>query len=121
MLVEGPQDLKAVRDSLRWLPLPAQLVADIVLAASELVTNALQYAPGPCEFSARYPTRAGAVRVEVTDSWPSPLLRPNGPAAPDAIAGRGLRIVAAIVTRWGVDHTSPDGKTVWFEVDAPES
>jgi anti-sigma regulatory factor (Ser/Thr protein kinase) len=117
LLVQNAHDLKAVRDSLRWLPLPRALVADVVLAASELVTNALQYADGWCEFSALYPTVSGAVRVEVSDNGPLPPPLPGGSVDASAIAGRGLRIVEAVVTRWGIEQTSPDSKTIWFEMD----
>lgn len=37
---------------------------------------------------------------------------------PDADAGRGLHIVAALALRRGVDAIEPIGKTVWFEVAA---
>ncbi len=117
LLVQSEHDLKTVRDSLRWLPLPRALVADVVLAASELVTNALQYADGWCEFSARYPTEEGAVRVEVSDNGPLPPPLAAGTVDARAAAGRGLHIVDAVVTRWGVEQTSPDSKTIWFEMD----
>jgi hypothetical protein len=32
-------------------------------------------------------------------------------------SGRGMRLIASLATRWGVDFT-PDGKIVWAELSA---
>jgi hypothetical protein len=52
------------------------------------------------------------LRVEVSDA--SPLApRPQLSAHPDREGGRGLFLVDAIASDWGVD-VYPHGKTVWF-------
>ena len=59
------------------------------------------------------------VRVEVadtrTEAWPSAT--PPPPADPDAETGRGLLLVDALATRWGVTgRTNRPGKTAWTEL-----
>jgi hypothetical protein len=36
-------------------------------------------------------------------------------SSPTAESGRGLSLVDALATRWGIDPASP-GKSVWFEL-----
>jgi len=38
-------------------------------------------------------------------------------ASSTTLSGQGMRLVAALATRWGVDHTA-DGKVVWAELSA---
>ncbi len=82
-----------------------------VLLTSELVTNALKHGQG----SPSLTVDAGElhVRVEVGDDEPRPPVRTT--ADPDAESGRGLFIVDALASAWGVDE-QPDGKVVWFEL-----
>jgi hypothetical protein len=54
--------------------------------------------------------------VEVTDS--SPALPQHRNYGPDATTGRGIALVEALSTAWGVE-SSPTGKTVWCRV-APD-
>ncbi|MEE1926929.1 SpoIIE family protein phosphatase [Streptomyces sp. TRM 70351] len=90
------------------------LTATTELLVSELVTNALRH------------TRTGSVEVrlvraerllcEVFDDDPE-LPQLLG-AAPDADAGRGLRLVDRLARTWGTSRTAR-GKTVWFEQALP--
>jgi anti-sigma regulatory factor (Ser/Thr protein kinase) len=84
------------------------------LLASELVTNAMEYAGSPVAIRA-YPIGAG-VRVEVADqsAWTYPVPRPHH--EPDE-RGRGLELVDAMSARWGW-RPHGAGKVVWFELDA---
>lgn len=111
----------------RWL---AQMidgfaaVDDVLLACSELATNAIMHShsgqPGGM-FTVRLAIRQDIVRVEVLDqggAWPG---RQEAPGYGDELTedasqcGRGLTIVAAITDAWGIvgDH---EGRTTWCEI-----
>ncbi|MCI2238246.1 ATP-binding protein [Paenibacillus sp. TRM 82003] len=91
------------------------------MAVSELVTNALLHAGTAFTVAVRE-VPGGRVRVEVTDASPVPVQQRHLGAA--ATTGRGLHLVAAASTRWGVDplpEGAGPGKTVWCEPrEAPE-
>jgi anti-sigma regulatory factor (Ser/Thr protein kinase) len=82
------------------------------LLTSEAVTNALLHASD----RARLRVRAApeGLLVEIEDD--SEAL-PRGPRAsdPDALGGRGLRLVDELATRWGYYPSRP-GKVVWFHL-----
>ena len=82
------------------------------LLVSELVSNAVLHAG--TDIDMQIVPEAHRLRVEVTDQRPNDTVAPIA-AELDAPSGRGLKIVDALATRWGVEHT--DGsKTVWFEL-----
>lgn len=89
-----------------------ELVDVVELLVSELLTNALLHAD--TDLDLRTSLERGHIRVEVADGSPGrPILR-HPPA--DATSGRGLEIVDALASRWGVDERPGGGKSVWFEV-----
>jgi anti-sigma regulatory factor (Ser/Thr protein kinase)/CheY-like chemotaxis protein len=92
------------------------LVPAAGLLVSELVANAVQHVPGPCALELT--CRADVLRIAVSDSGPGmPDLRVMTPSSE---RGRGLHIVSAFATTWGVDQL-PDGrKKVWAELDPAE-
>lgn len=92
----------------------ATFVDYAVLATSELVTNAVLHAVGPIELCARFDRPRGWLRVEVSDSSKEPP-RPRAGRARDHVGGLGLRVVAAVSSRWG-SVFDEQGKTVWFEL-----
>jgi anti-sigma regulatory factor (Ser/Thr protein kinase) len=85
------------------------------LLVSELVANVVRHVCEPMQV--RLIRQDETVRVEVDD--PSALL----PVIrhPDIAVdhGRGLLLVAALAARWGTNQHPDDGKTVWFELEAP--
>jgi anti-sigma regulatory factor (Ser/Thr protein kinase) len=100
---------------------PPALLADAVAVLAELVGNAIRHAdPLPGEVvrvAWRLRTRGQkpAVTVRVTDGGSPrhrPVLRVVGP---EAVDGRGLRIVVALADRWGVDRDGL-GQSVWAEL-----
>jgi serine/threonine-protein kinase RsbW len=93
--------------------LPTSRLDDVQLAASEVVTNAVLHGDGPVV--CRVWLGVNVVRMEVADDGEEvPRLR--GDLVDDGEGGRGLRIVDALASRWGVTPKRPGpGKTVWFE------
>jgi serine phosphatase RsbU (regulator of sigma subunit)/anti-sigma regulatory factor (Ser/Thr protein kinase) len=101
-----------VADELRRLD-RLDLTDDAELVASELATNAVLHGDGIVRVAVD-PSDDG-VRVEVEDrTRVAPVL---ALATSDAMTGRGLRLVAAMATRWGVEP-SDDGKVVWAELES---
>ncbi|MEV0132300.1 ATP-binding protein [Dactylosporangium sp. NPDC050688] len=87
---------------------------DAVAIAAELVGNAVRHAaplPGDVIRVAWRLLDDDTLEIRVTDGG-----SPAGPelrvAAPDAIDGRGLTIVAALATGWGVERDGL-GQCVW--------
>jgi anti-sigma regulatory factor (Ser/Thr protein kinase) len=71
---------------------PAAMIADALLAVSELVTNAVRHAPGPCELEVVWD--GGQIHVSVSDtSRAEPRMRI---ALPDGSGGFGLRMLRAL-------------------------
>lgn len=94
------------REDLRF---PAELML------SEVVTNALRYAPVGIEVLIR--RASNALYVEVVDADARlPRLRT---AAADDEGGRGLALVQALSSAWGA-RPLPTGKVVWFKLELAE-
>jgi anti-sigma regulatory factor (Ser/Thr protein kinase) len=101
-----------VRDVLnRWRA--AEREEPVLLCTDELVTNAIVHVASEIEVVVR--KLADVIRVEVHDRSSRPPLRRV--VSDDAEGGRGLQLVEALSTRWGVSAEA-HGKTVWFEVQA---
>lgn len=105
-----------VRAKLATLGLKNGLADDIVVVTSELVTNAIKYAPSKAEVALFL--RADAVRLEVRDDEPSSPVLAEQDDTGAMVGGRGLRIVTALGSRWGVE-AEDGGKSVWVEFDTP--
>jgi anti-sigma regulatory factor (Ser/Thr protein kinase) len=87
------------------------VVDDAVLVISELVTNGVRHTRAVLLVLVTIENHT--LHVDVTDDNPT-LPTPPDPEH-DATNGRGLRIVDALATRWGITRTT-EGKTVWFEM-----
>ncbi len=120
-LPHTPGAVSAVRGRIRTVltdwNLAADTADDILLVASELLTNALVHAlpPATLRLWRTRADRCAAVHVEVTDQGPA---APTGPpaAAPDPDEhGRGLAIVTTLATRCGV-RVHADGTSRWAEL-----
>ena len=103
-----------VRDALSEADLRGEVVSDVELLVSELVTNAVIHARSASRVTLDY--EGSRVRVTVADESPArpELLEHRA----DSITGRGLFLVDQIAHRWGIDtDREPAGKRVWFELD----
>ncbi|MCU1602893.1 MAG: ATP-binding region ATPase domain protein [Frankiales bacterium] len=89
------------------------LCDDIALVVTELVANAVRHANTDIEILVM--PLDGGVRLEVRDGSTRPL-RPRAALSSDE-GGRGLLLVDALSTRYGVVG-EPDGKRVWVEMMA---
>jgi anti-sigma regulatory factor (Ser/Thr protein kinase) len=97
--------------------LPEEVLGDVRLLVSELVTNALRHAglSDDERIGLAVGVTAESVRVEVTDHGRG--FDPQSvPSDPEVAEGWGLYLVATLSDRWGVE--SAGGATlVWFELD----
>ncbi|HEU5035322.1 MAG TPA: SpoIIE family protein phosphatase [Mycobacteriales bacterium] len=96
---------------------PAALVADAKLVVTELVTNATLHGAPP--IVVRVAPHPDGVRIEVQDGGHTLPVRTRHSV--EAMTGRGLDLVAAIATSWGVEAGSGAGKVVWAELSRAES
>ncbi|MEU9836310.1 ATP-binding protein [Streptosporangium sp. NPDC048047] len=130
-----PRARELVRGALDGWQLP-QLADNAALVISELVTNAVKAISGPagenaCGLAELVPvvwmrvrrTRT-RVRLEVWDGEAAlPTSTPSQVSMPPDIediaqSGRGLALVDAYSTEWGIDDC-PNGKIVWAELVVP--
>jgi DNA-binding NarL/FixJ family response regulator len=89
------------------------LLDDVQLLVSELVTNAVVHAGSDVEIAVRL--LPDSVRIEVVDqAGGAPPLTPSTPDD-DSESGRGLMLVETLASAWGVEPLE-HGKAVWFEV-----
>lgn len=115
---------------------PAEVLDDARVVLSELMSNGVLHAR--TELEVVLSQRGQGLRVEVHDASSVPLLPPyqlpsisgslldspemyddaEGLSVP-AATGRGLSMVAALVTTWGWFPDAAGGKVVWAEVGTP--
>ncbi|WP_149203712.1 ATP-binding protein [Actinotalea subterranea] len=87
----------------------------VELLSSELLANAVLHGAEGSAIGVQLRRTAEALRVSVSDAGAStPVVLHREPSAPN---GRGMAIVEAMSSRWGVDEHDEGGKTVWFELD----
>ena len=113
VLPPDPRTPREARRLLRHYLAPhasGEIAEAVVLAVSELVTNAVEHAGTRVELRAG--VDAGCLRIEVADGS-GDLPRETEPR-PGTVGGRGLRLVQQLADRWDVTTTAT-GKTVWFE------
>ena len=96
---------------------PVDVTNDAILLVSELVTNAVEH--GRPNISLSLSLHPPGLGVAVRDHGATfPVPAPRTPE-PTMSRGRGLMIVEALSSSWGIEpHNPPPGKVVWFEMDA---
>ncbi|MGY1823869.1 ATP-binding protein [Geodermatophilus sp. SYSU D00079] len=93
-------------------------VEDAALLTTEVVTNVVDHVGGEASFALEVTLSDRWLRIAVVDgSAVQPLVRELDVAG---ARGRGMRMVAGIADRWGVEPHG-DGKRVWFELVPPGS
>ncbi len=95
---------------------PKEELNAATLVASELVTNALLHTSA-ATIDLRLERLSHHLVIEVSDNDRTDVLLAAMPG-PDALAGRGLGIVSAISSEWGIRQRpdGKDGKTVWAAI-----
>lgn len=95
--------------------LPAGRIDDVLLLATELVTNSVRHSPASGEGTIGVAVRRGSerIRVEVSDPGSGFDHEPHRPGTLSE-GGRGLFLVDALADRWGMGDGSQT--TVWFEL-----
>ena len=117
-LVLAAADAAAVRDGRRFVEAQVEqrgaagLLHDVALAACELLANAVQHGIPP--LSVTVVGGPAQIRLEVRDGSPRAPVRPA--ESTTNMTGRGVALVDALATRWGVDRDGP-GKAVWAEFE----
>ncbi len=87
------------------------IVDDVQLLASELVTNVVRHTD-TIVMTVSLSLSAGALRLAVQDdSRERPVCRPTELVEE---GGRGLPLVERLSTAWGVEDVVDGGKTVWM-------
>jgi anti-sigma regulatory factor (Ser/Thr protein kinase) len=86
------------------------------VCVSELVTNVIRHVGHGTAAVLAVSVRETFLRIEVLDRGVRSLPALQKPE-PDEEAGRGLLLVEALCSRWGVEQR-PDGKVIWCELDA---
>jgi anti-sigma regulatory factor (Ser/Thr protein kinase) len=114
----GPEGARQARQKLGRLQgmVGREVLDNLRLLVSELVTNSIRHAgllPGSW-IELRVHSRAGRIRVEVSDPGPGFEPRSVTPSLYQT-SGWGLYLVDQISDRWGVVRR--DRTKVWFELD----
>lgn len=116
--VDLPQELASVRQArafahehlTRWGL--SELLDDTFIVVSELAANAITHASSP--YQVRLALTDSTLRIEVEDAGPgTPEPRPHSTTEEH---GRGLLLVAALSTSWGIAETEASHKVVWADL-----
>jgi len=106
-----PHDVSAVADARRGLndylrryQVPVERRDDARLVLSELLSNAIRYAPPLATGNLRVAwwVDPRGIHIEVTDGCGETEPQHITGADPESIGGRGLAIVTVLTSRWGV-------------------
>jgi DNA-binding NarL/FixJ family response regulator len=119
--LELPGELTSVRLARRFVAEKLdeweldEISDDALLVASELAANAITHAESDCRI--RLSLKPTSFRIDVFDTGegtPEPQ-----PRSATLEHGRGLHLVAAITSAWGLEVVPGFGKLVWAELARP--
>jgi anti-sigma regulatory factor (Ser/Thr protein kinase)/sulfur carrier protein ThiS len=92
-------------------------IEPVRLVTSELVANSVRHVRGSC--AVELTCHEDVVRVAVADSDSAlPTIQALSPASE---CGRGLHLVSAFSSAWGVESLNDGGKVVWAELESVPS
>jgi two-component sensor histidine kinase len=91
-------------------------IDEVALVASELIGNAVRHCDATERNELDVSWTVGTQDVVVSVEDPSETLPVLRHPPPDAPSGRGLTIVQALTSEWGVEPTQR-GKRVWARID----
>jgi anti-sigma regulatory factor (Ser/Thr protein kinase) len=114
VFLPSPTSVSAARDFVRRSLNDADGcgdAADVVLVASEMVTNAVRHAGSAFRLTVTREQRS--LRLEVEDVSPHPPKAAGATAFDDG--GRGLPLIETLTNSWGHYPTSSGGKVVWAQ------
>jgi CheY-like chemotaxis protein len=92
-----------------------QLLDDALMVSSELVTNAVTHARSSCRI--RLSLNVARLRIDVLDAGAG-TPEPQPPSETEE-HGRGLYMVDAVTSAWGLEDVPGKGKLVWAELARP--
>jgi anti-sigma regulatory factor (Ser/Thr protein kinase) len=109
-----PENVGAARRFARASLTGCPRAEDLVLAVSEMASNALAWSASGCggTFTVRVRTASRWARVEIADDGPAPVPAASG-------NGFGLGIVASVTDRAGHIIGANGSRTAWAEVTWP--
>lgn len=110
----------AVREALEQFERLGWILGDLMLVASELVTNAVLHSGCLSDSTLRvgaWVAPDGMIAISVSDPGNSGESAKPRPAAEFAGGGWGLMIVDQLAARWGTERS--DGYRVWAEMAIP--
>ena len=115
----APAAARAVVNDVLAERVPASVLHDAVLLASELACNSVRHSGvGPDgRLVLRVGLRDAAVRIDVEDDGVSGVIAPCEPS-PDG-GGLGLHIVQALSEAWGMERDAAAGTRVWAQIAIP--
>jgi anti-sigma regulatory factor (Ser/Thr protein kinase) len=92
------------------------LIEDAQLLVSEIVGNAVRH--GRPDITLRVRLHPPGIGIAVIDTGETAPTLPDEPPPPTQPSGRGLLIVDALASAWGVaPNEPPPGKVVWFDLN----
>jgi len=104
-----------VKRTLAEQGVPADASDVIELLTGELLANAVLHGPRSGDIRIRTWRTGQLISVAVSDeSARAPVVKSPAPTTPN---GRGMMLVDALSSAWGVDDRGAAGKTVWFSFD----
>ncbi|MFI9240769.1 ATP-binding protein [Streptomyces sp. NPDC053079] len=89
------------------------------LGVTELLTNVHQHAEPDKRCTVEIDLMLDRLTVSVRDH--DPRLPTLGDVGTDSTHGRGLALVAAVSSSWGVKESHDGGKVVWFTLPVPQT